>query len=259
MRKTERRSMTLEELKQFNSLGWEIVNYELEKTERLVKDLAKECAYAYCYHNKDLDKQPHVHLLLIFPVEKTGQDILDMCASHFEENVRIEPITNKQKAYEYLIHKNDPYKWQYSNSERVTNNARCFKGMNSSVATNDRLRSGVAADRKPDVHELIDDLLDGKLSRVEMAKKYGRDYIRNMTKYDDFKRAVALENQLDFAFLDNVEYRAYRIMKESGDVISSEDLIDPKYLNSSVFALALKLAQEIMVNNHIRIGELQKE
>lgn len=213
--------------------------------------------WAYAYHNKDtrldengniVPKEPHYHLLLAFAFDMTEKQVADSLDTFFGQSSKVEVCDDLQGSYSYLIHKNSPSKHQYDKSVRKTNDWRFW-----CRETQEKKNCKV-----DDTQQFIDDLLDGKKSIVEMARQYGRDYIKNMSKYTDFKRAVALENQLDFQFLDNIEYRAYRICKESGDVLSSADGIDPKYLNSSVFALALKIAQEVLQNNKIQIGGLTK-
>lgn len=250
MRKNELR-YTKEEILQMQKMGWEIVNYELDKTESLCELLKSECAYAYCHHDKDTDKKPHVHLLLVFSFEKSGQSIFDMCETMFEQNVRIDPISNLQRAYDYLIHKNDKDKYQYPRCERITNNARIFKGMGSTV------KSTVKKDKKPSFDEMIDDIIDGKMSTLELARKYGRDYVKNMARYNDFRRAVVCENRIDLQFVDDIEIRAERIIKSTGEVIRGGEQIDPKYLNSAVFQCALQIAQEIYESGKKHRADIQ--
>lgn len=65
---------------------------------------------AFIYHDKDEDKKAHYHLLCFFPTQHS----LSAYAKKFEiEEHNIQIIKNKVGAIQYLIHKNNPEKYQY--------------------------------------------------------------------------------------------------------------------------------------------------
>lgn len=134
MTKQQLNKMSFDDILAHEDMGWSIVCYERDNLNNLCKNILKnECAYAYIYHDKDKKetcvlKEPHFHLLLVFPFEKTGRQVYDMCKAAFNENVRLEPILNRRLQYEYLTHKNenDPLKWHYPVTDIVCNNKSIF-------------------------------------------------------------------------------------------------------------------------------------
>ena len=102
---------------------------------------------------------------------------------NFNQNVRVKGLKKRLgafRAFEYLVHKNDPDKIQYQLSDVVTDDLPFWQTLVSS---------------KPDNGEFVVDLAN--LSPLEMAVKYGRDYIKNYSKYADFKRLFLSEKVRD--------------------------------------------------------------
>lgn len=73
---------------------------------------------AFIYHDKDVDKKPHYHLLCFFPTQHS----LSAYAKKFEiEENNIQIIKNKVGAIQYLIHKNNKDKYQYDINDICSN------------------------------------------------------------------------------------------------------------------------------------------
>lgn len=94
-----------------------------------------ELPYAYCVHDKDLDKEDehrklHLHLLLAFPNTTTMAHALRTAEKLSAEGKKacpvIESVISIRHIWEYLIHNTEDSKkqgkYQYDISERITGN-----------------------------------------------------------------------------------------------------------------------------------------
>lgn len=89
-------------------------------------------AYSYfaIIHDKDInelgqEKTKHLHLILLSKEKSSALDILAMLCKVLnckEVQVSIDKVYNIRQDIRYLIHKDQPQKFQYSKNEIVTNN-----------------------------------------------------------------------------------------------------------------------------------------
>ena len=70
--------------------------------------------FAYILHDKDIQTEPHYHCVLKYEDAKT----FGMIQKHFK-GAHIEPAESMYKCCRYLIHLDDPDKFQYSTTEVV--------------------------------------------------------------------------------------------------------------------------------------------
>ena len=70
--------------------------------------------FAYILHDKDIQTEPHYHCILKYEDAKT----FAMIQKHFS-GAHIEPAESMYKCCRYLIHLDDPDKFQYSTTEVV--------------------------------------------------------------------------------------------------------------------------------------------
>lgn len=131
--------------------------------------------FAFIVHDKDTledgsPKPPHTHVLLVL---KSARDIncikgyLEFYVDDKLQNVFAENMSDKKRAYEYLTHKNDTNKYQYSDSDIVTNDSTAF----------------ISTDRAIDnTADIIEDMLSGKPLR-EMVAIYGREFVYKYNCY----------------------------------------------------------------------------
>ena len=71
--------------------------------------------YAYIKHDKDNEEQPHFHLCLEYKNARTFTQVKAMF-----EGSHVEEMEYKNMSYQYLIHKNDPQKYQYEIDNVIT-------------------------------------------------------------------------------------------------------------------------------------------
>lgn len=85
------------------------------------KEQLIDCNYAYILHDKDIyengdTKAPHYHLYVYYQNAIT----LNSMGNRFY-GAHIEKPINKDYCIQYLIHRNDPQKYQYSSDEVISN------------------------------------------------------------------------------------------------------------------------------------------
>ena len=138
--------------------------------------------YAYIMHQPEADnKQLHYHIVVKLSKQQTCDYFFNR--KNFNQNVFVKGLKKRLgafRAFEYLVHKNHPDKIQYQLSDVVSDDLPFWQSLVAS---------------KPDNGEFVVDLAN--LSPLEMALKYGRDFIKNYSKYADFKRLFLLDNVRD--------------------------------------------------------------
>ena len=146
---------------------WSLVVYGNEE------DVLKVCRvsqhYAYIQHDKE-EKRIHWHLLCTFKVWKSLASIKSIIDNG--QNVLGEEIHDKQAAFRYLSHKDNPEKYQY-NEELIKSDDKGFW----------------RGEEQGDVVELIDDIIEG-MSFRDMAIKYGKDFVKNYKVYAHYAALV---------------------------------------------------------------------
>jgi len=84
----------------------------IEQTLNLHKAVKR---WALCFHDKDENTKPHYHVLMDFQRSYDGGRIPGWFSSHpgIADSRLLEPIKSWTAMVQYLIHKNDPDKFQY--------------------------------------------------------------------------------------------------------------------------------------------------
>lgn len=165
--------------------------------------------YAYIFHDKE-DSEPHYHIACVFKNARALSGLISLINSTqntFGEVVKV----SLTAVFDYLTHKNDENKFQYSEELIVFDDLSFWKNCTDDVNTTD---------------SLIDDILSG-LPLRSLAHRYGRDFMKNWRCYVDFARNVAWqENGFKFKYeciVDDVEFEnEYKKFKQG--VYSVEQL-----------------------------------
>lgn len=159
--------------------NWSLVTYlDVETLCQRLCSIENIRYYAFIQHDKDTKddgtpKDKHIHLALCLNSARTLQQI----APRFTDiatnagNCFGQPTRSNRAILEYFTHKNEPEKYQYSESEIISNNLDYFK--------NDETD-------EDNTFMIIQDLLDGK-SLQQVAKTYGRAFLYH---YRDFKTFI---------------------------------------------------------------------
>lgn len=121
-------------------------------------------AYAYCTHDKDEGKETHTHIVVWLNTPYSSSTIKNWFRGADSKgelaNTLAEPCKDIVSMYRYLIHADNPEKYQYDSEDRICSDPSCFE-------------EDVQSD---DVFNAVEDLLNGIPLR-EVAKRYGRDFI----------------------------------------------------------------------------------
>ena len=160
---------------------WSLITYLPEETflPILENNIQK---YAYILHDKDGVK-PHWHIVTYTTNPRARNGIKELFPA--EQTTLIERIkVSRKKVFEYLTHKNEKDKHQYTAEEVKTNDAEFWEKDEAENKSTD---------------SLIDDIIAGVPFR-ELARRYGRDYIKNYTTYNHFASMVAAQEQKGWTF-----------------------------------------------------------
>lgn len=175
---------------------WAIVTYASREEFTPLLDRANH--WAFCYHDKDwkvddegkrVPKEPHTHILATFKENLSFESVRRLIDS--EQNTLAQKARNEEGSiyalYRYLIHADESplEKNIYDDSDRIVDDKSYWlKRCNERVL-------GAS-------HEtFFEDLLSDDFSIRDMGRKYGRDFIKNLSSYMDYRRRVLIQDQYD--------------------------------------------------------------
>ena len=153
--------------------------------------------YVYILHDKDVNedgspRSPHFHILCTFAQNKSFNAVASLVVS--KQNTFVQQLVDVGGAFSYLTHQNNPEKFQYNSDDLVSDDIDYWI---------DRIPDYEEKKNKND--EFVDDLLSDDFDVVAMARKYGRDFTKNISKYESFRFRVFKDIGKDF---DNEKLRA---------------------------------------------------
>lgn len=152
--------------------------------EECVKAICQNATnFAYILHDKD-GCEPHYHI--IFEQRVRPASLLRRIAEiEPTQQTVVEQLKDRKAASKYMLHADIVSrangKTLYDIEDVITNDIeRYFPApVKNEVADNN----------------FLDDLLAGRLTRREMARRYGRDYMKNYRAYEEFKTAVEIQER----------------------------------------------------------------
>ena len=153
------------------SRQWSLVTYAGEDEFQFLLQACKH--WAYIYHDKD-GVEPHWHLLCVFQNARAFEGLKSLIKSN--QNTFGEVIKSTlEDMYKYLTHDKQTDKQLYDKS---------------AVKCDDISFWANVEDNEQNVTDsLIDDILNGLSLRV-LARRYGRDFMKNWKSYFDFANLV---------------------------------------------------------------------
>ena len=139
---------------------------------------------AYIVHNKD-DAPPHIHIFMCFGSDRRGTDILKWFDNLIDEkgqliNTRFEAVKSSESLLDYLTHKNEADKFQYSEADIIY--------------SSEQAREKLLEDTTDNGFGALDEMLNGIPLR-EIARRYGKDFIRNYYSYKALKNDIIDEER----------------------------------------------------------------
>ena len=135
----------------------------------LENHLSQIKAFSFCYHDRDIDdngkpKEPHIHILICSKMPMYLSTYINWFKyindNGEKENTLGQKLVDIKGSYQYLIHENDPDKFQYEPTERISYNSDFF----------------VFCDPEDKAKLALTDILAG-CSLRDCALRYGRDFI----------------------------------------------------------------------------------
>lgn len=195
------------------SYSWACITYMDEGNLR--RFLTEQCRnWAWIVHDRDVKedgtpKEVHKHVVCTFERERSFGQVVQLFAMYAEgQNTLVEPCQSLEASLEYLTHENDPQKWQYDRKEVIISSSAWYGKYIG------------AKERAEENEKFVNDLLapSSRFSVVAMARTYGRDFMRNMRSYMEFRKVALYEemggNALDY-FMKDSEAEAFNdISKE---------------------------------------------
>ena len=177
----------------------EFINDILDKKIKNIK------SYAFIYHDKDIYlndiiddkthevihrkgdfKTPHFHIYLRLKTDREPDEIkrwfmpkglLDFNGLPY--NCLSQKVKSSVACFDYLTHKNDPEKYQYSENDIISYNI-------DSVLENDAIDNSI---------DIVEDMLSGFSTR-ELVKRYGRDFIYHYNCYSAIVAKIKFEDAI---------------------------------------------------------------
>lgn len=145
--------------------------------------------WAYIYHDKDTNddgtpKTPHYHLLLIFENQRyrrAVRKLFDVPEEGENSTINFQKMGNCAQAYNYLRHFTakcqEQGKHLYDPEEVYADDKNFWEEHSAPITTPN--------------FDLLADL--ERLNHRQMALQYGKDYIKNFKRYDEFKATLEFE------------------------------------------------------------------
>ena len=125
-------------------------------------------------HRAGDPEKVHYHVLLDFYNGHTFQAVKRMFTTEVD-NPRVEKVSDRVAQYRYLIHADDPDKFQYAKTDIISNDINYYEKL---CVNGDRRDSDNVAE------QIINDMLIGVSPRV-MVARYGRDYVIHYKQYSE--------------------------------------------------------------------------
>lgn len=183
---------------------------------------------SYIVHDKDEGRDPHIHAVLTLTESmqlkrvcgwfKKCTDFKGQIANTFAEE-----LLSADAMIDYLTHTEQEGKHQYLDTEikvleGIQDARGHLKGKNDIARENKERKEARKAETEEDNESFLNDLIAQK-PRREMAKKYGRDYMKNHKAYAEFAGLVVLEETGDidkaFALMDGTTARLDEARKQA--------------------------------------------
>lgn len=187
----------------FKSKLHSLVTYSTE--DQLTKVLRAKSDFIefaeFILHDQD-QKEPHTHILLLLKAPRESKDVINWfkrCTDSKGEvaNTMDKPVGNTYDAHEYLTHKNDKGKYQYKDEQIkvLIGDVETWLAQETVYDKSEAAKAKKQA-RQDENDELVDDILGGTSYR-EMARKYGRDYMKNANAYRRYCANIVIEEEHD--------------------------------------------------------------
>lgn len=159
-------------------------------TEFIKPWLDSHCTFYACiFHDKD-SKEPHFHYFVSFSNTKDPHLLLEPFRADLY-TFMVENVRNRKSCLRYLVHADDGDKYQYPLSSVLSNKIESVERA--------LYQRGKCETSENFLKELF------VLNPYELALRYGRDYIKNFSKYQEFKNLLLAMDLVPQSILETDE------------------------------------------------------
>ncbi len=195
--------------------------------------------YAYIMHDKDNEEQPHYHLCLEYKNARTFTQVKTMF-----EGAHVEEMEYKNISYQYLIHKNDPDKYQYQ-IENVMTLERDYYNLMLNNNEFDKL----------DTTTLIESINSGIHTYTELILKFGLNQVNmyhnliNKLFNEQFEKQLELKNN-EIKRLEQSNRDLFNYLTSLYNVLEDKDIE-----NDFIKEVIIPSIQRMILDDKLKRGE----
>ena len=196
--------------------SFKCISYANEEHIRNVLSRGDISHWARILHDKDIKdngewKEKHNHIIVVFKANKSIQRVRDIFQDGTDQNTLVKVVEDIKHDFDYLTHKNDQDKYQYSIEDVKTDNGDYWK----KVTNEEQIQ-------RTSNEEFIEDLMSDEMSYKGMAIKYGRDFIKNRKAYMQYRVLLRAEERKEFLqIFDETEIES-RAEEEQKSIITRQ-------------------------------------
>ena len=196
--------------------------------------------YAYILHDKDNEEQPHYHLCLEYKNARTFTQVKSMF-----EGAHVEDMEYKNMSYQYLIHKNDPEKYQYP----IDNVMTLEKDYYTLMLNNNEYD-------KLDTTTLIEAINSGIHTYTELILKFGLNQVNmyhnliNKLFNEQFEKQLEFKNN-EIKRLEQSNRDLFNYLTSLYNVLEGKDIE-----NDFIKEVIMPSIQRMILNDKIKKGDL---
>ena len=126
----------------------------------------------------DLEKE-HIHLIVDFFNGHTFTAVKKLFTTE-TDNPRVEVVGDRVAQFRYLTHKDDPEKYQYPDSDVISNDISYYENL---------CKHGDKKDTDNIAEQIVNDMLKGVAPRI-MVSRYGRDFVIHYRQYQEMADSI---------------------------------------------------------------------
>ena len=159
--------------------------------------------YAFIHHDRDVyledrfnddgvlvnkkgdAEKPHIQLLFMFYNAMTDSAVRRLLKTE-NDNAMVQVTRDIVSQYRYLTHKDDAEKYQYADSDIITDDVNYFESL---------CVRGQAGDKDMIAENIVNDIIRGISTRI-LVQRYGRDFIIHMEQYKNCASCIMDEDRV---------------------------------------------------------------
>lgn len=190
---------------------------------RILSEKSEQIEHAfYCFHDKD-ESEPHTHIVLGLVASRNPSEIANWFKKCVNDEGRVQRTTAQaviscRGIGDYLTHSGEgsgqQEKHQYTD-EDIKVSKGCLADFKK-LKTEAEIAAEAAEKREAKADEseqLLQDIID-KVPAREMARRYGRDYMKNHKSYREYAALVVLEETGDLPRADEIGSGGFQYINE---------------------------------------------